>query len=108
MTAKALYSAIMCILASVRRDRERARKCRRASADSWCMADLQRSMDRIWNIVRARRQAARENSDADASTGGISKEKFSRTESAENFIRQDLAQFGPDQYTSCWNRPFFL
>jgi hypothetical protein len=60
------------------------------------MADLQRSMDCIWNIVRARTQGVGQNSDADAFAMRISAEKFSAAESTENIIRQDLAQFGPN------------
>jgi len=61
------------------------------------MADLQRSMGCIWNIVRAGTQGGRKNSDADASRESDFSEKFSRPESAENFIRSDLAQIGPNQ-----------
>jgi hypothetical protein len=55
------------------------------------MADLQRSMGCIWNIVRAGTQGVRQNSDADAFTESDCSEKFSPQESGENIIRQDLA-----------------
>jgi hypothetical protein len=61
------------------------------------MADLQRSMGCIWNIVRARTQGVRQNSDADAFAESDCSEKFSLPESGENIIRSDLAQIGPDQ-----------
>jgi hypothetical protein len=55
------------------------------------MADLQRSMGCIWNIVRAGRQGVRQNSDADAFAESDCSEKFSPPESGENIIRSDLA-----------------
>jgi hypothetical protein len=56
------------------------------------MADLQRSMGCIWNIVRAGTQDVRQNSDAGAFTESDCREKFSPPESGENFIRPDLTQ----------------
>jgi hypothetical protein len=56
------------------------------------MADLQRSMGGIWNIVRAGTQDVRQNSDAGAFTESDCREKFSPPESGENFIRPDLTQ----------------
>jgi hypothetical protein len=55
------------------------------------MADLQRSMGCIWNIVSVRIQADRKNSDADASAHSVPRRKFSGRDSAENFIRADLS-----------------
>jgi hypothetical protein len=43
-------------------------------------------------------QGGRKNSDADALPIAISDEKFSSPESDENFIRQNLAQIGPNRY----------
>jgi hypothetical protein len=60
------------------------------------MVDLQRSMGCIWNIVRARMQDIRRNSDMNASTDSNSSGKFSLPDSSENFIRSDLNQLEPD------------
>lgn len=43
---------------------EAAQKCKRASADSSRMVDLQRPICGIWNIVGARKQDGPENSNA--------------------------------------------
>jgi hypothetical protein len=59
------------------------------------MVDLQRSMGCIWNIVRARLQDIRRNSDINASTDSNPSGKFSRPDSSENFIRPDLNQLEP-------------
>jgi hypothetical protein len=59
------------------------------------MADLQRSMGCIWNIVRAGRQGVRQNSDVDAFAESDCSEKFSPPEFGENIIRSDLAWIGP-------------
>jgi len=59
------------------------------------MVDLQRSIGCIWNIVRARLQDTRRNSDMNASTDFYPSEKFSRPDSGENFIRADLIQLEP-------------
>jgi hypothetical protein len=59
------------------------------------MADLQRSMDCIWNTVRGRVQDIRRNSDMNASTDSHSSEKFCAADSGENFIRVDLNQLEP-------------
>jgi hypothetical protein len=61
------------------------------------MADLQRSMNYIWNIVRACTQGVSQNSDTDAFADSDCSEKFSWPESGENIIRSDLVQIGPDQ-----------
>jgi hypothetical protein len=55
------------------------------------MVDLQRCMSGIWNIVCARIQAGRKNSDADASPDSVFGRKFSGRDSRENFIRADLS-----------------
>jgi hypothetical protein len=61
------------------------------------MADLQRSMGCIWNIVRAGTQGVRQNSDADVFAESECSEKFSLPEFRENIIRSDLAWIGPGQ-----------
>jgi hypothetical protein len=61
------------------------------------MADLQRSMGCIWNIVRPGTQGVCQNSDGDAFAESDFSEKFYPPESGENIIRSNLAQIGPDQ-----------
>src|SRR5215212_6220123 len=72
------------------------------------MVDLQCSMGCIWKIVRAGMQDGPRNSDAAAPEDRLSGETFSLPDSGENFIRADLIQLEPAQYTSCWKRPFFF
>jgi hypothetical protein len=55
------------------------------------MVDLQRSIGYIWNIIRVRIQAGRENSDAGTSPAMVLRENFSHRDSSENFIRADLS-----------------
>jgi hypothetical protein len=59
------------------------------------MADLQRSMGCIWNIDHAGMQDIRRNSDSSASADSDLREKFSRPDSPENFIRADLNRLEP-------------
>jgi hypothetical protein len=61
------------------------------------MVDLQRSMDCIWNIVWARVQDIRRNSDMNASTDSDLSEKFSSPDSAEKIIRADSTELEPGQ-----------
>src|SRR6266481_6122199 len=92
----------------VRPDRERASRCRRASADSSRMADLHCSIAADESTRAAPCKAMQENSDEDALDDSIRGEKFSAVALAENAIRSGSTQIRRDQYTSCWNRPFFL
>ena len=55
-------------------------------------------------------QARCRNNNANALTALPAVEKFSTADSGKNIIRSVLMLIGAvrHQYTSCWNRPFFL
>jgi hypothetical protein len=94
ITAKAPYSAAAWNPRVVRPERERAYKCRRASADISRIVALQLSIDSNKNAVRSRMQGNPGNNDADALPDSPESLKFSGDRPRENVIRSDLKESG--------------